>query len=217
MSKEWMAKTFTDEYAAETANTAYVTANVFSERILSAEQFQEFDEVWRYGWDETAGTVPPQPVTDRAIRAAREVDPDRLIVHYVQPHHPFIGLDEGFDAEPFGPAVSDTVVDALRKDKIDTQTFWEGYRDNLHRVLEDVEVLLSNIDADRVAISADHGDALGEWGIYDHPVGFLHPAVRTVPWVTTTATDEGSYEPEIERTDADPDVQSRLRSLGYMS
>jgi hypothetical protein len=217
MSKEWMAKTFTDEYAAEAANTAYVTANVFSERILSAEQFQEFDEVWRYGWDETAGTVPPRPVTDRAIRAAREVDPDRLIIHYVQPHHPFIGLDEGFDAEPFGPAVSDTVVDALRKDKIDTQAFWEGYRDNLHRVLEDVELLLSNIDADRVAISADHGDALGEWGIYDHPVGFLHPAVRTVPWVTTTATDEGSYEPEIERTDAEPDVQSRLRSLGYMS
>ncbi|MEF8777758.1 MAG: hypothetical protein V5A36_02485, partial [Natronomonas sp.] len=83
MSKEWMAKTFSDEYVAETANTAYVTANVFSEQMLSADQFQELDEVWRYGWDETADTVPPRPVTDRAIRAAREVGSERLIVHYV--------------------------------------------------------------------------------------------------------------------------------------
>ncbi|WP_299234989.1 hypothetical protein [Natronomonas sp.] len=216
MSKEWMGKTFTDEYARETANTAYVTANVFSERMLAADRFRDLDEVWRYGWDETADTVPPRPVTDRAIRTARETDPDRLIVHYVQPHHPFIGLDAGFDADPFGPAVSDTVVDALRKDRIDAERFWEAYRDNLRLALDDVELLLSNVDADRVAITADHGDALGEWGIYDHPVGCLHPSVRSVPWARTTATDGRTYEPETDRDGVDPDIEARLRSLGYV-
>ncbi|WP_181690886.1 hypothetical protein [Natronomonas sp. LN261] len=216
MSKEWMAKTFTDEHADEVADTAYVTSNVFSERMLDADRFGSLEEVWRDGWDEAADTVLPRTMTDRAIRTAREDDPDRLIVHYVQPHHPFVGLEAGFDADPFGPALSDTVVDALRKGKIDRETFWEAYRDNLRLALDDVELLLSNVDADRVAITADHGDALGEWGIYDHPVGCLHPAVRTVPWATTTATDHGTYEPEIDRETDDSDVEDRLQALGYV-
>ena len=216
MSKEWMAKTFTDEYADEVAETAYVTSNVFSERILDGDRFGTFEEVWRDGWDEAAGTVLPRTMTDRAIQTAREDDPDRLIVHYVQPHHPFVGLDLGFDADPFGPALSDTVVDALRKDKIDRETFWDAYQDNLRLVLDDLELLLSNVDADRVAITADHGDALGEWGIYDHPVGCLHPAVRTVPWTTTTATDRETHDPEIDRETGDSDVEDRLQALGYV-
>jgi len=216
MSKEWMAKTFTDEHADEVADTAYVTSNVFSERMLDADRFGSLEEVWRDGWDEEADTVLPRTMTDRAIRTAREDDPDRLIVHYVQPHHPFVGLEAGFDADPFGPALSDTVVDALRKDKIDREAFWEAYRDNLRLALDDVELLLSNVDADRVAITADHGDALGEWGIYDHPVGCLHPAVRTVPWTTTTATDRGTYVPEIDRETDDSAVEDRLQALGYV-
>ena len=219
MSKEWMAKTFTDEYADEVAETAYVTSNVFSERMLDADRFGTLEEVWRDGWDGEADTVLPRTMTDRAIRIAREDAPDRLIVHYVQPHHPFVGLEAGFDADPFGPALSDTVVDALRKGKIDRETFWDAYRDNLRLALDDVELLLDNVDADRVAITADHGDALGEWGIYDHPVGCLHPAVRTVPWATTTATDRGTYEPDVERAEDDPDdsdVEDRLQALGYV-
>jgi len=216
MSKEWMAKTFTEEYAAEMADTAYVTSNVFSERMLSAESFGTLEEVWRYGWDDDADTVPPRPVTDAAIRAAREGDAGRLIVHYVQPHHPFLGFDWESDAAAFGPALADTELDALRKGKLDFETFWAAYRENLRRVLDDVALLLSNVDADRVAITADHGDALGEWGIYDHPVGCLHPAVRTVPWVTTSATDRGTYEPDTGRPDDDPDVEKRLQALGYV-
>lgn len=216
MSKEWMAKTFTDEYETEVAETAYVTSNVFSDRILNTDRFHTVDEVWRDGWDREANTVLPREVTNRAIRTAREEDPDRLIVHYVQPHHPFLDLGSEFDAEPFGPALSDTVVDALRKDKIDFDTFWTAYQDNLRRVLDDVELLLSNVEADRVAITADHGDALGEWGVYDHPVGFLHPVVRTVPWTTTTATDRETHDPEIVREADDSAVTERLQALGYV-
>lgn len=216
MSKEWMAKTFTDDHADEMADTVYVTGNVFSGRMLDEDRFQALDEVWRFGWDDDHDTVPPRPVTDRAIRAARESNPDRLIVHYVQPHHPFIGLDRGFDADPFGPALSDTVVDALRKDKIDFETFWAAYQENLRHALDDVELLLSNVEADRVAITADHGDALGEWGLYDHPVGCLHSVVRTVPWVITAATDEGTYEPEPQSDDQSDTITEWLQALGYV-
>ncbi|MCX2819655.1 hypothetical protein EGH25_09870 [Haladaptatus sp. F3-133] len=217
MSKEWMAKTFDADHADEVAETVYVTANAFSERILDEESFLEIDEVWRYAWDEEEDTVLPRPVTDRALHAAREHDPDRLIVHYVQPHHPFLSID-GFDAATFGPDSSDTVVDALRKGKIDRDSFMSAYRDNLRAVLDDLELLLSNVDG-KVAVTADHGDALGEWGVYDHPVGFLHPAVRTVPWVEVEATDTGEHTPETWKASpetGDEEVTDRLRSLGYV-
>jgi len=216
MSKEWMAKTFTDDYADEVSNTAYITANVFSEKILDEDDFGVLDGVWKYGWDKDAGTVPPRPVTDRVIETALEGDYDRIIAHYVQPHHPFIESDHGFDAAAFGPDSSDTIVDALRKGKIDRDDYWSAYRDNLRLVLEDLELLLSNLDAEKVAISSDHGDALGEWGVYDHPVGCLHPVVRQVPWVETTAEDTGEYEPEGVRDGDETTVEERLRSLGYV-
>ena len=217
MSKEWMAKTFDDDHADEVSDTVYVTANVFSERILDDDDFLELDEVWRYAWDDEEGTVLPRPVTDRAVQAAREREPERLIVHYVQPHHPFLSVD-GFEAATFGPDSSDTVVDALRKGRIERDRFMSAYRDNLRAVLDDVGLLLSNVDGE-VAITADHGDALGEWGVYDHPVGFLHPAVRTVPWVEAEATDTGEHVPEsweeTTRTDEDG-VTDRLQALGYV-
>lgn len=220
MSGEWMRKTFTDTYADQTAATAYVTANVFSADLLDAGQFHTLDEVWRYGWDEAQGTIPPRPVTDRAIDVARRSDPDRLLVHYMQPHHPFIGEDrlEGdFDADPFGRGGGTTVVDALRRGQVSHDAFWRAYRANLQLVLGEVAILLENHDADRVIITADHGDALGEWGIYDHPAGCLHPVVTNVPLVETTATDTGAYEPSIEPpADGDgADLSARLRALGY--
>lgn len=221
MSGEWMQKTFTDAYADEMAQTAYVTANVFSDELLDERDFGTLDEVWRYAWDEARGTIPPRPVTDRAIDVARRENPDRLVVHYMQPHHPFIGedapLDGAFEADPFGRRGGDTVIDALRRGDVSYEAFWAAYRANLNLVLEDVSLLLSNHDAETVAITADHGDALGEWWIYDHPAGCLHPVVKNVPWTETTATDGGGYEPTTERESAtDGTVEERLRDLGYV-
>lgn len=219
MSEEWMRKTFTTEYKSEMARTAYVTANVFSEEVLEEAMFQTLDEVWQYAWDDGTGTIPPRPVTDRAVDVARNEDHERLIVHYMQPHHPFVGDEriETVEADPFGRGSGRTAVDALRRGELSHDVFWAAYRSNLETVIDEVSILLDNHDAERVAITSDHGDALGEWGIYDHPAGCLHPVVKNVPWVETTATDTGEYEPDVETGDpSETDVESRLRSLGYM-
>ena len=42
---------------------------------------------------------------------------------------------------------------------------WQAYCDDLQYVLNDVSLLLSNLDAERVVISTDHGHATGEFGI----------------------------------------------------
>jgi hypothetical protein len=136
----------------------------------------------------------------------------------MQPHHPFVGggAPDEFEADPFGREDGTTVVDALRKGRISRDAFWEAYRENLRLVLDDVAVLLANHDAGRVVLTADHGDALGEWGIYDHPAGCLHPVVKNVPWTETTATDEGGYEPDLQPDERETEVEERLRGLGYL-
>jgi len=69
-----------------------VTGNTWTDRYLDATAFAALDEVWKYAWDDDLGTVPAAAVTDRAVALARERDPERLVVHYMQPHHPFVPL-----------------------------------------------------------------------------------------------------------------------------
>jgi hypothetical protein len=126
---------------------------------LTTEDFLTVEEVWRDGWDEDHGTVLPRTVTDRAIAIDRELDPDRLIVHYMQPHQPFIGET--------AKATGDTWVDGscwrdLLRGEASEEEARRAYRENLSVVLDDVELLFKNIDADPAVISADHGNAFGE-------------------------------------------------------
>jgi hypothetical protein len=224
MSIEWMENTFDRaEYGTEMGRTSYVTANIFSDNYLDASGLQHLDEVWRYGWDEELNTIPPREVTDSAIRVSRSMAPGRLIVHYMQPHHPFIADKDmqRFDVDPFGrentgEGEHTTAWDALRRGLVSREKVWNAYKENLRLVLDEVDILRNNIDADTLVLSADHGNAVGEWGIYDHPIGFPHPAVKRVPWVETTASNSGEYSPEVtEGEETVPEVESRLEALGY--
>ena len=218
-SRSWMERNFTDDWATEMADTAYVSGNPFTDELVTDGQFGYLDEVWRYSWDDEVGTVPARPITDRAIDTARTTEFDRLLVHYMQPHFPSIPdpVGSGIDIETFGEGW-DSIWDDLAAGRVSTDRAWESYRANLDYVLEEVSLLLDNIDADTAVISADHGNAFGEFGFYGHPPYNPIPALRTVPWVETTATDSGSYEPTTERQNrrvTDDEVTSRLADLGY--
>lgn len=216
----WMQRTFTDEYADEMRRTAYVTGNPFTQALFDGEEFLFLDEVWRYGWDDSVGSIPPRPITDRAISVAREHDPDRLIIHYMQPHVPFITNPElnfqRTSPDGWGEAASETIWDHVRSGAITHDEMWDGYLNNLRHVLDDVSVLLENIDAETVVLTADHGNAVGEYELYGHPRGIAIDALRVVPWIRTTASDTGSHTPEEYQTATTGDVQEKLRSLGYL-
>lgn len=235
-SAEWIAQTFTERHREDVERTALVTANAFSQRVLEDREFPEdsrgishtdwdtlhlsdfeyVDQPWKYAEPAPVGLCPPRPVTERAISVGRSVDPDRLVVHYEQPHHPFTAtaIEEGrtelypWEGEPF----------EYLKDDGEYELVWEAYLDNLRWVLDEVEILLENLDADRVVLSADHGNAYGEWGMYMHRYAVPVPEVRRVPWARTTATDEGTFEPTLEPPGAEPgiDTDAHLRALGYI-
>ncbi|MFB6195793.1 MAG: hydrolase [Haloplanus sp.] len=212
-SLSWMRRTFTA--TRDLSDVAYVTANPFSSRALGGVDFAVMDEVWRYAWDDAAGTVRAADVTDAAIETLRGRDVDRAIVHYMQPHHPFVPqqLAAGINRE--NPTEHDTTVwEKLRDGDVERETVWDAYRANLKYVLDSIADLRENVDAPRMAITADHGNALGEWGIYghgDYPIG----ALRTVPWCTTTASDERTIDPDVNRRETDVSVTEQLRDLGY--
>lgn len=217
-SIQWMERTFTDEYAEELRETVYVTGNPFSKRVLSDNDLLALDEVWRYGWDDDAGTIPARSITDRAIAAGREHDSKRLIVHYMQPHFPSVPtpLTDGMNAETLGDGEGwNSPWHRLRKGELDYETVWAAYRENLHYVLKDLSTLLANLNADRAVISADHGNAAGELGVYGHPKIPLSP-IREVPWYVTSSTDTGEYEPELEQEAEQGGVEDKLTALGYL-
>lgn len=219
-SRTWMDRNFTEKNATEMQKTAYVTSNPYSESHINEEDFHLVDEVWEYGWDDDLGTVPARNVTDRAIDVSRHYRPDRLLIHYMQPHFPSVTkpLGSEIDINTFGENWN-SIWDQIANGEIKEEVVKESYEENLRYVLDDVEILLNNIDAEKVVISADHGNAFGEWGYYGHPPHIPISAIRNVPWVETTAVDHKDYDPTFKREEesiTNQEVQSRLEDLGYL-
>lgn len=222
-SSQWMINTFTEEYREEMKDTLHVTANTSSEGYLEEDWFLHLEEVWEDGWDRDLKTIPAREVTDRAIYYYREFDPKRTIVHYMQPHTPFVKRPEMDSAEVSRHGVRGEGMDVAElhhEAGYSKKELWDAHIENLQYVLDDVELLVSNISADRVVISADHGQAFGERGVWGHP-GFSTrvDSIRKVPWCKTVASDSGEYSPEYEpkpiKEESKLSVEEKLRHLGY--
>ncbi len=231
-SFEWLPLTFQRTNLDEIRKTAYVTGNPYTEPVFRNKKeppvsqpipfgpknydvveptdFAYLDEVWRYGVDNENNVVLPRTMTDRAIDIHRSKNPDKMIIHYIQPHEPHLGEEHGLGSNVF--------VD-LRKGIISKSEAWKSYVENLKLILDELNLLLENIDAERVVISADHGEAFGEFGFYAHQIGCPLPGVRKVPWIETTAKDENTHEPQTKRnlsSRRELEVDEHLAHLGYL-
>jgi len=221
MTGYWMEKTFTPEYKNEMAETVYICGNPHSASLLSEADFRVLDEIWKHNWDEATGTVLAEDATDRAIAMRRKYPDKRLLVHYMQPHNPFIS-DLDLNTKPKG---KDDVLEhegldpwhRLEQGDVGETRVWNAYRKNLEYVIDEIEELVKNIEAEKLVITSDHGNAKGEWGLYGHPHGMPFQCLRTVPWIELTTTDQGERNPEIEMNENSKiDVEERLESLGYV-
>ncbi len=223
-SSEWLENTYAESAHAE--QTVMVTGNTWTDRYLTADRFAALDEVWKYAWDDEHDTVPPAAITDRAVTHARDRDPERLVVHYMQPHHPFVQdpiTGDGGMARTDSESSASNPWIQLRRGEVTSERVWEAYAANLRYVLPEVATLVENVRG-RVAITADHGNLFGEWGLYGHPMHTPVPALLTVPWATATGGEAQTLEPtltppeplpvgRVYGTDSDRD---RLDALGYL-
>jgi hypothetical protein len=218
ITPNWMERTFTNNIAPKLSDTTYICGNPYSDKYTPEGMFSDLYEPWRNNWSDENGTLPARSVTDFAIKISRQRTPKRLLVHYMQPHYPFIGGEKvgaGIDASSMGNSGMD-VWTKLELGLVNKQSVWNSYRENLRYVLRDVELLLNNIDADNVVITSDHGNAIGEFGVYGHPGNISINPLRKVPWVRTSAEDKENYAPDPALDSNGPNhVEDRLRSLGY--
>jgi len=225
-SDEWMNKNFGEKHYEKAQRTAMVTGNPYSDTNLDEKDFEVLEEAWEYSYDKEKEAVLPRPITNSAIRIQREENPDKMVIHYMQPHYPFLNhdnLSEGFSLEGFGKEIRKSVWDELLLDNITREELWEAYKDNLKEVIEEVNILRKNMDADKMVITADHGNAIGtplseEKFIYGHVAGLNIEPLRKVPWIETTATDTGeklSKNKKEENKDKEEVVKEALADLGY--
>lgn len=222
-SDPWIERTFDTAHERTVARTAYLSANPHTEGFhdgrypVDAGAFARLDNVFDWGFDEEHGTVPPGVLTDHAVAFLRDESPDRTILHYMQPHTPYRGLDMDGIRQSSTGTFRETVWDLILSEKLTRDRAWELYLDNLRWALDEVAVLLRSVNADRVVITADHGECFGEFGAYGHSPSGGFDALLSVPWVETTATDDESYEPSLdEARGPSVDVQEQLEHLGYV-
>lgn len=210
-------------------DTVYVSANPYTAKLPNGT-FHAIIDLIEDGWDPDQRTVLPETVVTAARQAAETYPDKRLIVHFIQPHFPFIG-DAGRRLDHGGIERSSTETDdskrhvwgSLGHGRLQKSRVWEAYRENLDIVLPHVETLLESLSGKSV-VTADHGNLLGERTRplpvrgYGHPRGLDAPELRTVPWLVVEGTDRRSVVSDPPVDDADPSehvVEQRLEALGY--
>jgi hypothetical protein len=210
-------------------DSVYVTANpqLYRNRDSIRATFHDVIHVWQEeGWDEEHGTVLPETVTEYATRAAEAYPDKRLIVHYMQPHYPFVDSETAFDKGHLTGGRRENVWSQLLHGTLDVERgdIWRIYEANLERALPHVEELMDALDG-KTVVTADHGNMVGErafpipireWG---HPRGIYTKELVEVPWLIHEGGPRREIRAEAPTTRAeavdDDVVADRLRNLGY--
>lgn len=219
------------EERTDLLDTVIVTANAYYEKVRQEQGYDihDIEVVTEYRYNDLqrrfadAGRVGwnmPQPVTEAAKVAAERYPNKRLIVHYHQPHSPYIGPTgiEYFDELPHKLAYKRN-----KKIMVSDEILRQAYRENLDIAVEAAAELIETLDG-RTVVSADHGEMLGERGplipirYYGHMTGLYTDELTRVPWLVVDSPERKSITsdpPSRIDTQSMSEIEERLRSLGY--
>lgn len=208
-------------------DTVYVTASpmLCRHRDEVDVQFHEVINIWQeQGWDDQYRTVLPETVRERTLDAAKQFPKKRLLVHFIQPHYPFIGPTgrKHFDLDSLNFQWKDAITGDLG---ISDETLRQAYRENFELVLPSVEQLLSELSG-KTVVTADHGQMFGERLFplpireYGHPSGVYTDELVKVPWHTFDPGPRREIVAEEAVTSVEEEneqlAEERLRNLGYL-
>lgn len=228
-SEEFMERNFRNK---DFYDTVYINANPYIPRLnLDYGTFHAvvdcLDE-----WDPELQTVPPDRVARAAHQASEQYPEKRLIIHFMQPHAPFIG-DRGREMAGGGWTMDHDVEDEpgiwnqLRDGQdVPLDMVWEAYKENLNVVMAEVKPLLSELNGKSV-ITADHGNLVGERlgpiptrKKYGHPYGVHTKELVKVPWFIVEGENRRKVqaEPPVQsdgNSISEAELENKLEALGY--
>jgi len=223
-------------------DTVYVTANPQVALRLDPDIFHNVINVWKSDWDDEVSTVRPKPVTQAALDAQKQYPNKRLIIHYMQPHYPFIGetnqedlrnhsgfeLSKRLASGEQADRDSLTVWEQLKHNELNKTDVWDAYIENLKLVLNNIETYIDRLQGDTV-ITSDHGNLVDErvtpfnLKMYGHPTGIHAEQLVTVPWLKIESKTRKQIRPEEAKdtatnvpTEEEAEIiNERLEDLGY--
>jgi len=162
----------------------YISANPYT-AIIRNNVYKEIP-VYLNGWNDQLKTVPPENVYFASLEAIKKYNDKRFIIHFMQPHHPFLTL-------PFTCKLEGTNAwTLLKQGKLSRSEVLRGYQENL-RILKPYIEKLVRILKGKIVITSDHGNGLGERlhplipkRVYGHSYAWIRiePLVK-VPWFIT--------------------------------
>ena len=204
-----------------------------TEGFKAKDHFYKVIDVWKFGWNSRLDTVPPWEINKAAIKWFFKYPWKRFIIHYVQPHAPYISPKFQIKKKtvqrnilwPFSQSRIKTLETLMELFapfffKLTSKDIWnlyeivglspkymrmikrihgnsglkEAYRENLRIVLRYVTQLCSKLlelkSSAKIIVTSDHGELLGEGGVYSHYEGlltYIFPERRRVlseiPWL----------------------------------
>jgi CRISPR/Cas system-associated exonuclease Cas4 (RecB family) len=218
-TNEWLTANL---HSRELHKVVYTTANpmyLSNKHNFDLRLHDVIDIVGKSKW----GVGTPTEVTETALEVHRKYPKKRHIVHYVQPHYPFISEDAPISAEKQSEGNNIWSELINRNTDIKESQIIKSYQKNIEPVLNSVRHLLDSLTG-RIVVSSDHGNMLGErsrpvptteWG---HPPGIYTPELVQVPWFVDDGEGRRSIveEDPAEIKDATSGVKKRLERLGYV-
>jgi len=235
---EWAYRTFTGDH-----DIAYFSGNPFINDIgiplnelkwgascdyewSASNHISNVFDVWKSGWDDDLGTVPPDGIADAFYNNQDAVEEaDRTVLHYMQPHAPYLARgkgqklkqiqkgirkqEEAEESEDGGGGALASLGDTIRpkvENKLEGSELAQKaglwleldpadlvkngtreaamalYEENLRIALESVADIVDELDG-TVVVTADHGEAFGEEGVWEHHIETYIPALMEVPWL----------------------------------
>jgi len=216
-TRGWFLKTFHCFYH----DVIYISGNPwcnnkglssFADVFDGREFFNKVIDVWDWGWDNNINTVPPDAINESFLEWYNMYPNKRYILHYMQPHPPYVGITKNSKDGVSKKTITATSVIANRlyhfyKSYFPMIPFWylckliginigvgelyfkegwkgirEVYTRNLVYALSSIAELIKETDLHYV-ITSDHGERLGEWGRYGHG-GIRDRIVTEIPWFT---------------------------------
>jgi len=194
----------------------------------ASDHISDIHDVWKTGWDDDLGTVPPESLAEAYRNNLDAVErADRTVLHYMQPHAPYLSRGKGQKLKQIqkgikrqeeeaengdnddGGGLLSSLSDSVRpkiESRLDDSEFaqkaglWleldpkdlvkDGtrvtalklYEENLRIALESVAELADELDG-TVVVTADHGEAFGEEGVWEHHIETHIPPLMEVPWL----------------------------------
>ncbi len=179
---EWVKENFKGDFP----DIVYISANPqvshpqLKKWVGNSNPFYHLENLWDEGWDDDILTVHPETVNKATLRLVDKYPDKRFIIHYLQPHHPFIGDNNlNLSEREYSMINSPNWSYVLNNHKL--EDIKKAYKENLRFVLGYLKELTKNLEG-KTVVTADHGEAFGELGIYSHVPSMYIKSLFEVPW-----------------------------------